>query len=131
MKVDFINDAPFHFGDFTQFEKFNRVDNWRNILSNKLCALSRHEPKDVVDILFIAKKYHFEWEEIFQEAIEKDLWVEPIEISKIIKGFKPELFRSINWVNPINFSELADSLDKLYKNVFYGNTNSLNSELRS
>ena len=62
IKVDFVNDIPFHYGSFEQFAIFNKVDNWRNILSNKICALSRHEPKDVVDILFVAKKYYFELE---------------------------------------------------------------------
>ena len=43
------------------------------------------EPKDYADILFIAGKYPFSWEDIIEEAKKKDLWVEPIEVSRIIK----------------------------------------------
>jgi hypothetical protein len=125
LKIDFVNDVSFHYGNFEQFAIFDKVDNWRNILSNKICALSRYEPKDVVDILFVAKTYHFEWEEILKEAQEKDLWVEPIEVSKIIREFKPELFNSISWVNPVNVDELTVSLKSLYKDIFYGRANSL------
>jgi hypothetical protein len=125
LKIDFVNDVSFHYGSFEQFAIFDKVDNWRNILSNKICALSRYEPKDVVDILFVAKTYHFEWEEILKEAQEKDLWVEPIEVSKIIREFKPELFNSISWVNPVNVDELTVSLKSLYKDIFYGRANSL------
>lgn len=96
-----------------------------NILSNKICALSRYEPKDIVDILFVAKTYHFEWEEILKEAKEKDLWVDPLEVSKIIREFGPELFNSISWVNPVNVEELTGSIKKLYKDIFYGRANSL------
>lgn len=99
LKVDFVNDVSFHYGSFEQFAIYDKVDNWRNILSNKICALSRYEPKDVVDILFVAKTYHFEWEEILKEAQEKDLWVDPLEVSKIIREFGPELFNSISWVD--------------------------------
>lgn len=125
LKVDFVNDVSFHYGSFEQFAIFDNVDNWRNILSNKICALSRYEPKDVVDILFVAKTYHFEWEEILKEAQKKDLWVEPIEVSKIIREFRPELFNSISWVNPVNVDELTGSIKTLYKDIFYGRANSL------
>jgi len=125
MKIDFVNDVPFHYGEFEKFQIFNKVDNWRNILSNKICALSRYEPKDVVDILFVAKKYEFEWEEVLKEAQEKDLWVEPIEISKIIKEFKSEFFNSINWVEPPNITELSQLIKIVSQDIFYGNPNSI------
>lgn len=63
LKVDFVNDIPMHYGTFKHAAIFHRVDNWRNILSNKLCALSRLEAKDMADILFIAYQYDFEWED--------------------------------------------------------------------
>ena len=125
LKIDFVNDVSFHYGNFEKFDIFNKVDNWRNILSNKICALSRYEPKDIVDILFVAKTYHFEWEEILKEAKEKDLWVEPIAVSKIISEFRSELFHSISWVAPVNVDELTASLQSLYKDIFYGRANSL------
>ena len=54
LKIDFVNDVPFHFGNILAMPLFHRVDSWRNILSNKLCALSRMEVKDVADIVYIA-----------------------------------------------------------------------------
>ncbi|BBO81342.1 hypothetical protein DSCO28_19080 [Desulfosarcina ovata subsp. sediminis] len=45
LKVDFVNDVPRHYGKIQGFPIFHRVDSWRNILSNKLCALSRSEFK--------------------------------------------------------------------------------------
>ena len=43
-------------GDFSANDKFHKIDHWRNILSNKLCAISRLEPKDMVDILIIGDR---------------------------------------------------------------------------
>jgi hypothetical protein len=125
MKIDFINDVPFHYGDFVTSQIYHRVDNWRNILSNKLCALSRMEFKDIVDIFFIAKKYDFYWENIAAEAREKDLWVEPLNICKIISGFPAESLDKIKWVPAININNFVDDLGILHDDIFYGRKNSL------
>ncbi|PIP08263.1 MAG: hypothetical protein CO012_06430 [Syntrophobacterales bacterium CG_4_8_14_3_um_filter_49_14] len=97
-------------------------------VTNKLCALSRLEPKDIADILFIAKRYPFNWEDIFKEAREKDLWVEPLEICKIIKNFPVELFRSIKWNTAVNTDVMKDNLAKMHDDIFYGDMNSLSKE---
>lgn len=123
--VDFVNDVPFHYGGFEKFETFHQVDNWRNILSNKICALTRLEPKDTIDLLFIAKRYLFSWEEVLKEAKEKDLWVEPLGVSKVIKDFNPKLFKAIKWVKPIAKDKLIKNLKTLHRDIFYGNMNSL------
>ena len=59
VKVDFVDDIEYHYGEFKTAAFFHKIDSWRNILSNKLCAVSRLEPKDVVDILFISKNFQF------------------------------------------------------------------------
>ncbi len=125
IKVDFVDDVLFHYGGFEKFVSFHRVDNWRNILSNKICALTRLEPKDIVDLLFIAKRYSFSWEEVLIEAKEKDLWAEPLGVSKVIKDFNPNFFESIKWVEPIVKDKLVKNLKTLHKDIFYGNINSL------
>ena len=56
-KILFVNDVKYHKGDIQNHALFHQIDNWCNILSNKLCALSRMDVKDIVDILFIAKKF--------------------------------------------------------------------------
>ena len=125
MKIDFVNDVPFHYGNFEKLPVFHRVDNWRNILSNKICALTRAEAKDIADILFIAQQYSFEWEDIIGEAKEKDLWVEPLEVCKIIKDFPAELLLKIKWVIDINIDKMRDQLKILHDDIFYGKLNSL------
>jgi hypothetical protein len=50
-----FNDVVFHAGAVEMKNGFGRVDSWRNILSNKICAMSRMEPKDYADILYIAE----------------------------------------------------------------------------
>jgi predicted nucleotidyltransferase component of viral defense system len=73
LKVDLVNDIRFHWGGFQECSIYYRVDNQRDILSNKLRSLSRRDIKDLADILFIAQTYEFEWEEIFEDAKQKDL----------------------------------------------------------
>jgi len=125
IKVDFVNDVPFHYGGFEKFDLFNRVDNWRNILSNKICALSRLEPKDIVDVLFIAKSYPFNWGDIISEAKEKDLWVEPIAISKIVKEINPDFIKNIKWIKKPDLNKISNQIETLNEDIFYGNMNSL------
>ena len=129
LKVDFVNDVPFHYGSFEQSKIYNRIDNWRNILSNKICALSRLEPKDIIDIIFIAKKYSFNWEDIFEEAKKKDLWAEPLKICKIIKEAPAESFQTIKLITAVNTDKILNSLKRLHDDIFFGNTNSLSTKL--
>lgn len=125
LKMDFVNDVPFHYGGIKRNVIFNKIDNWRNILSNKICALSRLEPKDIVDILFIAKRYEFKWEDIIQEAREKDLWAEPIEVCKAINDFQTESLKAIKWTSNVDIDKLGKMIRPLHDDVFYGNINSL------
>jgi len=125
LKIDFVNDVPFHFGDIQYSPILYRVDSWRNILSNKLCALSRMEVKDMVDIVFIAKKYAFEWEPIVNEAKEKDLWVEPIEICRIINQFPNHMLKTIKWIADVNLDTLKEQIKLVHDDIFMGKANSL------
>jgi len=67
LRIDFVNDVPYRSGATHPASLFPRVDGWWNILSNKITALGRREPKDAVDILFLCRKYEFEWEQVFRE----------------------------------------------------------------
>ena len=125
LKVDFVNDISFRYGTVVSTPIFPRVDNWRNILSNKICALSRLEVKDIVDILFIAFKYEFDWQDIFEEAHQKDIWVNPLEIAKIIESFPIEDLYKIKWVETKKPGDLKERINQLHKNLFYGESNSL------
>ena len=123
--IDFVNDLEFHYGGFEAADFFPKIDSWRNILSNKLSAVSRLEPKDVVDILFIANNFSFEWPEIIEEAKNKDLWVNPLDVSRIIKEFPANLFDSIKWIIPVDQKVLDKKRLQMHDDIFYGRSNSL------
>jgi len=125
LKVDFVNDVAFHYGDLQEAAFYPRIDHWRNILSNKLCALSRREPKDMADIHSIARHFPFAWPEIFGEARQKDLWVEPIEISRMIQEFPIDLLAAVKWVQPIDPGLIAADLKVIHRDIFHGQANSL------
>ena len=125
LKIDFVNDVIYHYGDFEAAHFFNKIDSWRNILSNKLCAVSRLEPKDIADLLFIAKKFAFEWPDIMEEAKNKDLWIDPLNVSRIIKEFPVDLFDSVKWITPVAKKKLSKELHRMHDDIFYGHSNSL------
>ena len=103
----FVNDVAFHAGTVEIKNGFGRVDSWRNILSNKICAMSRMEPKDYADILYIADTYAFQWQGIIGEAREKDLWVDPLEVSRMIHQFPVEHLRGIKWTGTPPVPEIS------------------------
>jgi len=131
LKIDLVNDVPFHYGAIKRTGIFSKVDNWRNILSNKICALSRKEPKDIADVLFIANRYEFSWEDILYEAREKDLWVEPIEVCKAINNFQMASLNNIKWTATVDADRMAEMIKPLHNDIFYGNNNSLVSHMVS
>ena len=83
------------------------------------------EPKDVADILFIAKNFSFDWPEIIEEAKNKDLWVNPLDVSRIIKEFPVDFFESIKWIIPVDQKVLDKKRLQMHNDIFYGRTNSL------
>ena len=68
LKLDFVNDVAFRSGTSVATGIFKRTDNLSNILSNKITALSRYSPKDLVDIVFISENLAFNWEKILSDA---------------------------------------------------------------
>jgi len=107
LKIDFVNDVAFHAGTVEKRNVFGRVDSWQNILSNKICAMSRMEPKDYADILYTADTYDFQWQVIIREAREKDLWVDPLEVSRMIHQFPVEYLKAIKWTGPPPSPEIS------------------------
>jgi hypothetical protein len=83
------------------------------------------EPKDVADTLFIAKNFSFEWPEIIEEAKNKDLRVNPLDVSRIIKEFPVNLFDSIKWIFPVDQKVLDKKRLQMHDDIFYGRSNSL------
>jgi hypothetical protein len=62
---------------------------------------------------------------IVEEAREKDLWVEPLNVCKIINGFPSENLNKIKWITAININNLIADLEILHDDIFYGKRNSL------
>lgn len=127
LKIDFVNDVPFRSGKPVSTKLFLRTDNIANILSNKITALSRYTPKDVADIVYISLNFQFNWIEVFSEASEKDLWVNPVEVAKILDEFPIQKMNEINWINkmpdPLNmFSPL---IKQIIIDILEGKQNSL------
>ncbi|MBI4649532.1 MAG: nucleotidyl transferase AbiEii/AbiGii toxin family protein [Bacteroidia bacterium] len=125
LKIDMVNDISYRVGDLFIWDKYSKIDNPINILSNKIAALSRFAEKDVVDILFLSYTYEFIWEEIIKDAQEKDMWVNPIDISSIINTFPKDKFDEIKWKIKNDNDKFDNDLKIIAKDILLGKSNSL------
>ncbi len=125
LKVEFVNDVGFRYGQPIPTNLFPRTDHWRNILSNKITALSREAPKDIADIIFLSRKFEFNWLEIVREAGQKDSWINELEIFKMLDNFSVEKLSIVNWINEPNYLEMRDLLKAIAKDILLGGDNSL------
>lgn len=124
LKIELINDVGFHFDGINNFNC--KVDNWQNILSNKICALSRNSAKDYADILFLSLKFNFNWIELFENAKAKDTWVNELEIAEIIDNFEIGRFKEIKWIdNNLDISLYQNYFHKIAQDILNGSDNSL------
>jgi predicted nucleotidyltransferase component of viral defense system len=125
LKVDFVNEKEIpHNGEFNRFEVFSRVDNLRNMLSNKITAITRLEPKDVADIWFICKNLSFSWDQIIHEAEQKAA-IEELMVFDLLKTFPGEMLHKIKWVNPINIEDFDKDRQIILAEILTKGSNSL------
>jgi len=117
LKVEFVNDVPYHVGEFLKSPLFSKIDGWKNILSNKISALSRRSAKDIVDILFLARAYPFSWQETIADAKKKDMWVDEISVSEHLASFDMAQSESIKWIDPVDVVELAQHRDRIARDI--------------
>ncbi len=61
--------------------------------------------------------YPFEWEQIIIEAREKDLWVEPITVSRLIREFPAKNMQAIKWIKPVNETKLLKLLETVSDDI--------------
>lgn len=125
LKIDFVNDLAVHFGKIKDHKQLGRIDSVRNILSNKIGALYRFEPKDVCDIWIIAKKYEFMWPEVMYETKEKEAGIDILLISEIISGFPVELIDAIKWQIDIDKNSIKRELTIISEDILMNRYNSL------
>lgn len=125
LKIDFVNDIAYRYGNLIDDNKFGKIDSLRNILSNKISALYRFEIKDYVDIWTIAKNYKFSWKEIISEAKQKEISIDPLEIYNLFLSFPFENLSMIKWVKEIDTDEIKNDFLKISDDILVGNENSL------
>lgn len=97
LKLDLVNDTAPRFGELVSGTLYPRIDSVRNILSNKITALSRLEGKDFADLWTISRNTAFHWSDILREAGMKDAGVAPEVPSQLLRSFPPRLFDSVRW----------------------------------
>lgn len=125
LKIDFVNDVAPHYGDFEDNYKLGKIDSWRNILSNKLTALFRFEPKDIADVWIIAVNKKFNWKSIIYEAKNKEAGIEPEVIFNILKSFPVEELELIKWTVKPDFVKIKNDLNIIAEDILFGKENSL------
>ena len=125
LKLDLVNDLVCHIGGFELSAVLGKVDNVYNILSNKISAIPRLEIKDFADIVFIARKYQFNWETVINEAMQKDTWVNPLDLAKYFIGLDAKKFELVPWINPINIAKLMKDCEIIVDEIVQGSANSL------
>jgi len=125
LKVDLVNDIEYHFSGLELSDILGRVDNIRNILSNKVSAIPRLEIKDFVDILYICKKIEFSWKEVIEDAEKKDAWVNPLDLSRYFSTTDISLLKRINWIDNPDFDDIVHGFDQIANDILKGSINSL------
>jgi len=125
LKVELINDVAAHYGSITCDPILGRIDSLRNILSNKLTALFRSEPKDVVDIHAIASQQKFNWIDIVTEAKNKEVGADPDVIYDILNSFPLKYLDTIKWISRPDTTIFKHELQTIADDILYGRNNSL------
>ncbi|MBN2148400.1 MAG: nucleotidyl transferase AbiEii/AbiGii toxin family protein [Anaerolineales bacterium] len=73
LKVDLVKDVPVHFGDLLTRGGV-RLDSLENIGANKILAVfGRTDAKDFIDLYWILHHTELKFEQLFQQAKQKDL----------------------------------------------------------
>jgi len=75
LKIDFVNDRTFYYGETLQSEKGYILDNAMNMLANKLSAvIGRDEPKDIFVLFLLSTITEFNWGAIAEVSRKKELF---------------------------------------------------------
>lgn len=125
LKVDLVNDVPYHAGELLPGHIFPLVDNPLNILSNKIAALPRGEAKDVADILWISRTHVFDWAGIMEEAKRKDVWGDELDASRVLAEFPIDAFEGIRWIVAPDLGACEVDLRRIAEDLALGRTNGL------
>jgi predicted nucleotidyltransferase component of viral defense system len=126
LKIEWINDVSYRSGEVGPQQLFSKVDSYLNILSNKVCALSREAAKDVADLIFLSLTYRFSWKDIINDARHKDTWVNEIAASQMLYDFDSTRLKSILWIDEANSArDFSPELKVIARDLLHGFDNSL------
>jgi len=126
LKVELINDVGFRYGKPMNGGTYHLVDIPRNILSNKLCALSRSAAKDVVDIITICQHETFSWPDLFEEAKMKDTWANELSAINTLSTMSlDKILTDVDWIEKPSVKFLEDSINTICTDIAKARENSL------
>lgn len=129
LKIDFVNDIPTHFGEFSNSSFYPRIDSLENILTNKISAIiGRTEIKDVVDIWAICKESSFDWRTILNKAYQKEACIDVDFICGILENATSQSLSTIRWIEDINIESIKSDLTVICSDIIKEDRNSLCSE---
>jgi hypothetical protein len=120
LKLDFVNDVAVRFGEIINTNIYYRTDCIRNMLSNKLTAIYRFSPKDVVDIREIALHETIDWGQAINDARQKEAGLELIYISEILTGIPQSEFETIAWVKKPSWEEFSADIARIVFDMMNG-----------
>jgi hypothetical protein len=125
LKIDFLDekDTP-RFGPYIPTPFYSKVDNLRNILSNKLSFISRKSPKDIADIWLICKSLSFRWDELIGEASQKRV-IEELQVVQSLKDFNSSELNRVNWIEPIKIEDFENDREKIIVDIITKSENKL------
>lgn len=125
LKIDLVNDVAMYYGQVDDTPLFGKIDNLRNILSNKITALFRCEPKDVADIYCIAKFCKFNWKSIIFEAKSKEAGIEPEVVYDLLMSFPAQQLKTIKWIRTPKMQQFESEIKILAEDILFGRDNTL------
>lgn len=120
LKLDFVNDVAAHYGDIIKTDIYYRTDSIRNMLSNKLTALFRFAPKDVVDIREIALRTKVDWFQAINDARQKEAGIEISIASDILIGMPQSEFETIAWTKKPTWEEFRSDIERIVSEMMTG-----------
>jgi hypothetical protein len=125
LKIEFINDVLFRVGSPQATILYAKTDTIENIISNKICALSREEAKDLADIWYIARNFELNWKEVIEHAKQKDTWVDETEVLLMLKKFDINKLKDVKWIQAFDVEKAEKDRNIILKDVLLGTQNSL------
>lgn len=125
LKVDFISQGSKpRFGELIACPLFSKIDNPRNILSEKITFIHKKSPKDIADVWFICLNLEFEWAEIISEANQKST-TDPLFIAEVLSRFNADELEAVKWIKPVRLHDFQADRETIINDIITKSANSL------